>query len=282
MFTQGNLFEGAIEYFANRKGSDGLSFNERYQKTQEKKQAIQDKKDEAALLRDLDSLPVPCTHHPECPGEVCKDTMISRREAQEEYEKTIAIIEAEAAPKKLMKTRPAEPAAPSTIKSRAAAAALSQPKPPKPVNDPVKKNTPAPAKPRFGISGIAQPKKAPAPTNPSAMHHTASTATSRTTLGHAKGRAVSSGLRKANEPSKKTGGFVPFEERDTSIAPIVYFARYGEPPLGSEMWFSCWDLGLFGNERRSRVTESEEPDDGKTLDELIREDALDDFQLTLG
>ena len=281
MFTQGHLFEGASEYFANRKGSDGLSFNERYQRTEERKQAIQDKKDEAALLRDLDSMPVSCVHYPECPGESCKDTLKARKEAEEEYEKTMAIIEAETAPKRAIIPQPVKSTGPSTIKSKAAVAALSQPKPSKPVKDPVKKSTSIPAKPRFGIGAITQPKKALFPTNIPPTRHTASIAASRTTLGRAKGRAVSSGLRKANEPSEKPNSFVPFEKRDTSIAPILYFSRYGEPPKGSEMWFSCWDLGLFGNERRSRGTEWEVPDEGKTLDKLIREDALDDFQLTL-
>ena len=281
MFKDDNLLEGAMSYFANRPGPDGLSILERQEKEQQEKWAIDMRKEEAKLQLEMDSLSIFCTHYPECPGEICKDTLQARKEAEEEYEKTIAIIDAEAPPKKPIHNQAFKTTGPSTLNSKAAAATLSQPKPSKPVRDPVKKSTITTPKPRFGMNAITQSKKAPPPANPSPMRHTASTVASRTTLGRAKGRAVSSNLRKTLNSSEKSKTFVPFEERDTSVAPTVYFSRWGEPPLGSDMWFDCWKLGLLGD-HREQEQESEVLDGGRTLDELIREDALEDFQLTLG
>ena len=273
MFTNGNIFEGAMGYFATRPGPDGLNIIEREDKIRDERWAIMDMENDAKMQRDIDSLPLSCTHYPECPGELCKNTIRARKDAQEEYEKAIAIIHAETAPKKQVKGP-----GPSTIKSKAAAIALAQPKPVKPVKDPVKKATAPSTKARPNITLLSRPKKSPTPTNPSPMRHTAAIAASRTTVGHAKGRAVSASLRNTAAPTKKSR-FTPFEERDSSIAPALYYARWGEPPKGSDMWLDCWRLGIL--ECSPKHQDSNELSDGQSLDELLREEALDDFQLTL-
>ena len=274
MFTHGNRLAGAMSYFATTPGDDGLSILEREEKRREVEWAIMDRKMEAKMQRDMDSLPFPCTHYPECPGELCKDTSQARKDAQAAYEKEIAIIDAEAAPKK-----PIKGPGPSTVKSKAAATVLAQPKPTKPVKDPVKKPAAAPAKLRPNSTLLSRPKKTPAPTNPSSMRHTAAIAASRTTVGRAQGRAVSAGFQKS-AGQKKDSKFTPFEERDTSLTPTEYYARWGEPPKGSDMWLDCWKLGIL--ECSPKHQDKREAEDEQSWDDLLREAALDDFQLTLG
>ncbi|KAL9099738.1 MAG: hypothetical protein Q9163_004804 [Psora crenata] len=275
MFTNGNIFEGAMTYFATRQGADGLSILEREEKRRDERWAIMDRKNDAKMQRDMDSLPIPCIHYPECPGELCKDTIRARSDAQAEYEKTIAIIDAEAAPK-----RPVKGPGPSTIKSKAAATALAQPQPAGPVKDPIKKANAPTVKSRTNPKPPSRLKKTPGPTNPSSMRHNAAIAASKTTVGHAKGRVISTSLHKL-PPARKHSNFVPFEERDTSLAPAEYYARWGEPPKGSEMWANCWRLGILQcSPKHEDVVNG--LDDGYSLDDMLREDALDDFQLTLG
>ncbi|EON66690.1 hypothetical protein W97_05936 [Coniosporium apollinis CBS 100218] len=85
---------------------------------------------------------------------------------------------------------------PTTLTSRTAATALRQPSSRPHFSAPTtaaKARVPTSALP---LSRKKQPVAAAAPTNPSAMRHTAATAASRTTLGYANGRAASSSLRK--------------------------------------------------------------------------------------
>ena len=100
-------------------------------------------------------------------------------------------------------------------------------------------------------------------------------------MGRSKGRVVSNSLRKTTNPPSKADGFVPFEERDTSITPREYFSRYGEPPLGSDMWLECWRLGIREGSERKDKQEEEKRERELALDEQIRKDALDDFQMSL-
>ena len=283
MFDTDNIFDGWLEHASNRKGFDGLSLNEREQKRKEEDWSRTDRKLQAKIQLDMDSSPWACTHYPECPGEVCKTTFERRKEAQKEYDRTIAILDAEAAPKKEPKPSTTKhPGPPSTMKSRAAAAVLSKPKTSKPMPDPVKKPTTSTAKPRFGLAG---PKKAPPPppsTNPSSMRHTAAVAASRTTMGRSKGRVVSNSLKNTTNPPTKADGFVPFEERDTSLTAGQYYSRYGEPPLGSDMWLECWKLGILKDSERNQKQREEALEREVALDEQLRKDALDDFQLSLG
>ena len=262
-------------------GFDGLTSHERDQKRDKERAIFLEKKVDAKQQLELDSIAIPCMHSPECPTEVCKDTLQARKEAQEKYERTMAILNAEAAPKKLTKS-PGK-SLPTTADSKIAATAIARPKMVTKASDPIKRSLTLPTRPRI-TSTLAAASKTPAPIKKTpTMRHNAAVAASRTTLGQAKGRAVSNSLKKQNTP-QKAAGFIPFEERDTSISAPEYWRRYGTPPLDSNMWYECWNCGFLKNGGVERVDdeekkESEERD--RMLEEMLRQDALEDFQLTL-
>jgi len=271
LFENGGLMSGAFTYFQTREGEDGLSHVERDQQRRQKQWDIMDRKDEAKLQRDFDGMNIPCTHYPECPGDVCKDTVEARKAAEEQYQKTIAEIDAETAPKP---KKPAPTTRPSTLKSRSAAAALSQSKTTNVAPKMADKGALQPIKSRVNPSLVSKSKKHPVPTNPSSMRHTAAVAASKTTMGYAKGRSTSATLRNTILPKKEPD--VP----DTSLAPAVYIERYGVPRLGSEMWFTCQMAGCFDEDEEPSLEDGMAGDHPHGLDKLIREEAEQDFQLT--
>jgi hypothetical protein len=277
MFENGGLMRGALGYFATRKGPDGLSHLEREEKQQQRRWDMIDRKSEAQLQRDIDSEPIPCTHYPDCPGELCKDTVETRKEAAEQYQKTIAAIDAEFASPATQKPVPSN--RPSVLKAKAAATTLSQPKgsalAPKAISKP---GVPS-VKSRLNTTLASRPKDCPASTNPSPMRHTAATAASRTTIGYSKGRATSATLRQTVEPKKSTksdGNDYP----DTSLAPADYIKRYGEPRFGSDMWMRCKSAGCFDEDEGPSLEEIFAGDHPGGLDALLREEAEQDFHLT--
>lgn len=259
-----------------REGPDGLSHAEREEQRLQRIYDIADKKMEALMQRDMDSTPIPCTHYPECPTEICKDTVEARKAAEEQYHKTIAAIEAETAP---ATKKPLPPKGPSTLKSKVAAAALSVSKQAGPALKTASKPNTAPVKPRLTTSLVARPKKTPAPSNPSPMRHKAAVAVSKTTMGYSKGRAASTTLRQTVLPKKevKTGSN---EIPDTSVAPAEYIRRYGVPREGSEMWTRCRTMGLLGEDEGPSLEQIFAGDHPHGLDTLLREEAEQDFQLT--
>lgn len=268
--------KGALGHFYTRKGEDGLSHLEREDQRRQKIWNKQDRKMEAAMQRDMDSLPIPCTHYPDCPGELCKETIEARKAAEEEYQQTIAAIDAETAPapKKLV---PSD--GPSILKSKIAATVLSQPKTsafvPKAISNPGVQA----AKPRLNSSLVSRPKKTPAPTNPSTIRHNVATAASKTTVGHAKGRATSATLRKTGLP-KRDSKAKENEIPDISLCPEEYIQRYGEPKFGSDMWIRCKSAGCFDKYEGPSLEEIFAGGRSRGLDALLREDAEEDFQLT--
>lgn len=267
------MMEGAMGYFATRIGADGLSHVERQRKHQEEVWAKMDKEAEAALQRDMDSLPLSCTHYPECHGELCKDTIEAREEAEKQYKKTMAEINKETIP---AWKRIQQQMGPSDIKSKAAASKLSQTKPVAQASRTTQKPSAPGVKPRSNPPVASRPKKVPAPVNPSPMRHTAATAASRTTMGYSKGRAASAELRKFADPQKANKSAAK-EIPDQTLAPSVYIARYGEPRMGSEMWIKCKSAGCFDEDSDNLDFLS----GGNALDDLIQEDAEQDFQLTI-
>jgi len=273
MFENPNMLEGALSYFATRKGEDGLSHIEREDQLRERQRAIQDRKDDALMQKEMDSMVIPCTHEPECPGVLCRDTTKARKAAEAEYLKAIAAIDAETAP--IAKKKSSD--GPSAFKSKAAATALSQPKRSAPLPKTTKQA--ATASTKFGLptSLVSRPKRTPAPTNPSPMRHASAVAASRTTMGYSKGRAASATLRQTVLPKKDTKPIV--EERNTSLPPAEYLSRYGEPPSGSEMWLKCKQAGCFDEDQGDPLGDLVGGEGG--IDALLREDAMQDFQLTL-
>ena len=253
-----------------REGPDGLSHVEREEQRLQKLYDIADRKSEALMQRDIDSMPIPCTHYPECPTEVCKDTVEARKAAEEQYQKTIAMIEAETAPfsKKSLPSK-----GPSTLKSKVAAASLSVPKQRGPALKPTLKPSNAPNKPRLTTSLVARPKKTPAPTNPSPMRHNAAVAASKTTMGYNKGRATSATLRKTVLPKKGIS-------HETPSAPVENIGRHGIPRESSGMWAHVRAAGHFDENETPNLEEIFAGDHPHGLDTLLREEAEQDFQLT--
>lgn len=276
MFKGENMMRGAWSHFMTREGPDGLSHVEREEQHLQRIYDIADRKMEALMQRDIDSTPLPCTHYPECPTEVCKDAVEARRAAEEKYHKTITTIEAETAPA-TKKSLPSK--GPSTLKSKVAAASLSLPKQSGPTLKTASKPNNAPAKPRLTTSLATRPKKIPAPTNPSPMRHNAAVAASKTTMGYSKGRAASASLRKTVLPNKEVKA-VSNEIPDTSLAPAEYIQRYGVPRVGSEMWIRCRAVGCFDEDEGPSLEEIFAGDHPHGLDTLLREEAEQDFQLT--
>ena len=274
-----------------REGPDGLSHVEREEQRLQRAYDIADRKQEALMQRDFDSEPIPCTHYPECPTEICKDTIEARKAAEEQYQKTMAKIELETAPKTALETKKPPPMnGPSTLRSKVAAASLALPKNSGPALKTASKPNVATTKPRLTTSLAVRPKKTPVPTNPSSMRHNAAVAASKTTIGYSKGRATSATLRKTVLPQKKeTKMGTTDESHNTSslFAPEEYVRRCGGIPREDEaMWARCRAAGLFDKEEEeAQSLSSEECSAGghfpHRLDALLREEAEQDFQLTL-
>lgn len=163
-----------------------------------------------------------------------------------------------------------QPRSVSTIKSRDAVAALSQPGSSSisKVDSTTSAAHPKPKK----MSSLTVPKrKTAAPANPSTMRHTAAAASSRTTVGYSKGRNVSSTLPgTTNTPQESQ------TESKSIVSPEKYMQLYGPPPVGSDMWSKCHDAGLLVDDREVAQVEAD------LLSSLYEEDEeTRNFQLTL-
>ena len=276
MFENGGLMKGALAYYMTRKGDDGLSHVEREEQRQQKVWDRMDRISDAALQRDIDGDPIPCTHYPECPGEVCKDTIQARKEAEDQYQRTVAEIEAETAP---LPKKSTPSYGPSALKTKAANATLSQPKASALTPKITSKPGGPSAKSRLNSNLVSRPRKTALPTNPSPMRHTAATAASKTTMGYSKGRAASATLRKTVLPAKppKTN---ENEIPDAEMAPADYIQRYGVPKFGSEMWIRCKSSGCFDEAQGPSLEEIFGGGQPGGLGAYLREEAEQDFQLT--
>ena len=262
----------------NRPGWDGLSILERQEKEQAEKDERSMRKAEAAMLRDIESMPMECFHSPDCPGEVCKDTIERTRAAEKKYQETMATIEAEEVPawKKVL-----EKEGPTAIPKHLAST-VSKPKVSTTVAKPTskasalsKKPLAASAKAHLTNMNLAsRPKKAPVPSNPSPMRHNAALAASKTTMGYSKGRKTSSALQKSVLPGKENAREIP----DTALAPAEYISRYGVPRVGTDIWFRCKKAGCFDEEEGPSFEELMGLDKEDTF---FREAAEQDFVLTL-
>ena len=208
-------------YFLHRPDADGLSYLERKELADKRQYERADVETQARYLRDLDCSVIPCLHIPDCPDDECKDAPEIRRKAEEKYRATIAAFDDGDAKPKSERSQPKSqskplpkkvsiPKGPSLATSKRAAAALSQPRPSSTTtmlasSTPTSVTSKFPTtKPKFPASLVSSRKKTPPPTNPSPMRHTAAIATSNTTMGYSKGRAVSATLRKGVAPKSDT------------------------------------------------------------------------------
>ena len=164
----------------------------------------------------------------------------------------------------LPRSRPASSA--STIKSRDAAAALSDARPGSIRARPA--SVQLPAKPK--ASGLFRSKNTAVPSNPSSMRHTAAVAGSKTTVGYAKGRSVSSALHGTALQNKKQT-----TAPKRALSPAEHMQLYGPPPFGSDMWIRCKTAGCF-DEESGHESACEE-----VLPTLGEDEEAEDFQLTL-
>lgn len=289
-----------------RVGPDGLTFYERKEKEQQRVNEIADKISEATFTRDFESLPFSCVHRQECPGEECSASIANRKAAELKYQKTIAALSEHSKNPKLVTKKVNRPDGPSTLTSKTAATALSQPREaPSPLKaKPTTKLSPHSSK---TTSVFSRPKKQPPqPTNPSSMRHTAASALSKTTIGHSKGRATSAAMRTSSvlRPAKDVQDIKNIEDikiakgttakravaatasktpDPTLLAPAVYIERYGIPRIGSEMWIRCERVGCFDTNAKNEELLEREAEEAagsiQALDHMLREEAEKEFQL---
>ena len=290
-----------------RVGPDGLTFYERKEKEQQRVNEIADKISEATFTRDFESLPFPCVHRQECPGEECSASIANRKAAELKYQKTIAALSEHSKNPKPVTKKMNRPDGPSTLTSKTAATALYQPSE---VASPLKAKPTTKLSPHSSktTSVFSRPKKQPPqPTNPSSMRHTAASALSKTTIGHSKGRATSAAMRtssvlrpakdvqdikniedikigKGITANKTAAGATNSKTSDpTLLAPAVYIERYGIPRIGSEMWIRCERAGCFDtnakNEELLQREEEEVAGSIRAMNDMLREEAEKDFQL---
>ena len=269
---------GCLHHFVTRRGADGLNHYEREQQERAKQNEISIKKLEASMLRDIESIRVPCIHINECPGDECTINVETRKAAEEKYQRTIAVL-TDTPPKKPISTtrKTARTNGPSTAASKSAVMALSQTRraASAPLQRPETKSSILSKKPTTILS---RPKQALPPANPSSMRHAAAVAASNTTIGRSKGRLTSLAFRApASAQSSDAKRNPPVDARDLTLAPDVYIERYGVPKIGSEQWSRCKDAGCFDDDK----TVDEEVDLGGAvmLDEYIREEAMKEFKL---
>ncbi len=264
MFENGVIQPGFLHHFVTRVGPDGLTFYERKEKEQQRLDEIADRMNEAILIRDFESVPLPCVHRQECPGGECSESIANKKAAELKYQRTIAALSAKAKKPKAISKKLDLTEGPSTLTSKSAATALSQ------QNDapsPLKgKSTTKISVPTKTPSIFSRPKKAPQPTNPSPMRHSAASALSKTTIGHSKGRATSAALLQTVLPAKNPSKAA--ETRKLTPAPAVL-------GFGGEQRMRFDIAGWLNNEQEFEET-------GKytqALDDLLREEAEKDFQL---
>lgn len=159
----------------------------------------------------------------------------------------------------------------ATVASRKAASALSVA--PKTSVIPVKTK-----QPRSTASFLARGKKdvVPAPTNSSAMRHTAAAAASRSTIGYTKGRSASSVINKTSRNLPRSISNLSHAS-DSTITPARFAQKSAE--VGNDEWRRLKFLGAFDTD-----DEDLEPCLRGALPECLRrhDDSEEEFVMTLG
>lgn len=208
---------------------EGLSILERQERDRSERSDRNMRRDEARILRDVEAMPIPCIHTPDCPGHVCKDTAQTVKAAQAKYQKTMAAIDAEEFPawKKALEKESRTSMPSGILKGKASATvAKSIRKTPAP---PAKPLAPSAKAHLMNANLASRPKKAPVPSNPSPMRHNAALAASRTTMGYSKGRKTSAALQKSVMPGKEN-------ERKISDPTLAHFEDEEERLSVKEIW----------------------------------------------
>lgn len=175
---------------------------------------------------------------------------------------------------------------PSTIKARSAVSALSSTKStmPKPIVKPA--NAVARPKPKFSVlSTNMKPRVTSTVAAPPTSKRTVPLeTTSRNTLGYSKGRNVSSNIRAPISTKGLASTKEPKPIDQSQISPWTFKELYGNPPMGSTMWYRMQHVGLFdepveGGEEDA-ADEDELFDFGNMMADLGEEDG-EVFQLPM-
>ena len=140
------------------------------------------------------------------------------------------------------------------VRARSAAKALSQIRVPNAAPRPTTKSRQTSKKPAFSVHSAI---KTPLPTNPSSMRHTAAKAVSNNTIGFPKARAPPSIL----PPKPRSGPTVPKPTNrvpvdQSEIRPRDFLDLYGEPPVGSEMWYRIHASDIFDKEAEEETDQT--------------------------
>lgn len=236
----------------NPVGEDGLTRKERQWRVE---QAAHEKRVDDMIQKQVDNMQLIGINVRETPDEPCADEIRERFTAERRSQEK--------------KTRARATRNVSTVKSRSAAAALSQPPAstiPKPRANPAPKSRP--------VSSLLTAKKpAPPPSNQSAMRHAAATARSRSTLGYSKGRDASSTLAASKS-------FKPHSDKP-SQSPIISQDLFKDP--GQQTAGELYPNSL------SNPAGDIKPEDDDVLDEMPadtppiyeEDEETANFQLTL-
>ncbi|PGH27867.1 hypothetical protein AJ80_00417 [Polytolypa hystricis UAMH7299] len=217
-FKGQNFARGWDRLYADEVGEDGLTRQQRDMSD------AYDKQIDELIQQQVDNMELLDINVRQFPDEPCVDEIVATT-LQEREDKA--------------KASRAERSV-STTKARSAARALSQTSSRTTLVS--RPKTTAASRSRLA-SVLSRPKKQPTPSNPSSMRHTAAAASSRTTVGYTRGRAVSSTLRE-----KSCNRSISRSSSKNILAPEKYMELYGSPPFGSEMWSRCKAAGLFDPE----------------------------------
>ncbi|KAI9850580.1 MAG: hypothetical protein M1838_005430 [Thelocarpon superellum] len=219
-FRNGNLMRGVHAAYFNPVDEHGITLLDK-RLEEGKKQA--DKEFDEQMERIIEDMPLYGVNVPEFPGDEIAVAAQKQKEAEVEPMKKTVTHDHKPMARLIKPIQTGK--GPSTKVSQEAATLLSF-KPPhqaKPRPEPVKKNPRAPA---------LQPKGVKATSTPRQTHHNAGAATSRTTIGYAKGRAASASMQ---APKKPTGAVSATRSSSTTAIPSVSSQKL--PPLfTAEEW----------------------------------------------
>lgn len=228
-------------------GEDGLTRKERQWR---KEQAAHEKRVDDMIQKQFDNMQLVGINVRETPDEPCADEIREKFAAERRGQG------------RTTRTRTARNV--STVKSRSAVAALSQP----PTSIPKPRANPAP-KSRPVSSLLTAKKPAPPPSEESSKRHAAATARSRSTLGYTKGRNASSTLA-VGQSSKAQADKAP-------RSPIISQELFKDPAAGEPGFSSGGSL----DDAKAEDDDVLDAMPTETLPAYEEDEETANFQLTL-
>ncbi|KZF26848.1 hypothetical protein L228DRAFT_243373 [Xylona heveae TC161] len=260
-----NLTRGWYQTYCNPVGPDGLT---KFQRQEKEAQARHEKEVDTMLRKAFDEMTFDLP-------EVQNNDICANQKIKTQSESSKRIPSSKGLQARQKTSRPLAKG-PSSLRSKAAASALSYHNPASEASNPNQARPLIRAKVPTSIMGRS--KQAPAPTNPSSMRHTAAKVTSQNTIGYTRGRATSVSLR-ANDSSESSKSKSIDATVSSEHQPLInHFEAHYSPEAGSDEW----------NKLRGYDTAEDEDEDiedalkGRGNNFLyLDEDADKDFVLTL-